>query len=45
MATRLTYTTGTRSAELDREFEAALAEARNRDPKFTREHSRTIVEQ
>jgi len=31
MATRLTYTTGTRSAELDRAFEAALAEARERD--------------
>ena len=30
MATRLTYTTGTRSAELDRAFEAALAEARER---------------
>jgi 1-pyrroline-5-carboxylate dehydrogenase len=28
MATRLTYTTGSRSAELDRAFEAALAEAR-----------------
>jgi 1-pyrroline-5-carboxylate dehydrogenase len=28
MATRLTYTTGTRSEELDRAFEAALAEAR-----------------
>jgi 1-pyrroline-5-carboxylate dehydrogenase len=32
MATRLTYTTGARSAELDRAFEAALAEARGRDP-------------
>ena len=32
MATRLTYTTGTRSAELDRAFEAALADARERDP-------------
>jgi hypothetical protein len=31
VATRLTYTTGTRSAELDRVFEAALAEARERD--------------
>src|SRR5262249_28670364 len=31
MATRLTYTTGSRSAELDRAFEAALAEARERD--------------
>ena len=30
MATRLTYTTGARSAELDRAFEAALAEARER---------------
>src|SRR5690349_4035318 len=30
MATRLTYTTGSRSAELDRAFEAALAEARER---------------
>jgi acyl-CoA reductase-like NAD-dependent aldehyde dehydrogenase len=28
MATRLTYTTGSRSAELDRAFEQALAEAR-----------------
>jgi 1-pyrroline-5-carboxylate dehydrogenase len=28
MATRLTYTTGSRSAELDRAFETALAEAR-----------------
>jgi 1-pyrroline-5-carboxylate dehydrogenase len=32
MATRLTYTTGARSAELDRAFEAALAEAREREP-------------
>jgi 1-pyrroline-5-carboxylate dehydrogenase len=32
MATRLTYTTGSRSAELDRAFEAALAEAREREP-------------
>ena len=32
MATRLTYTTGSRSAELDRAFEAALAEARAREP-------------
>ena len=32
MATRLTYTTGSRSAELDRAFEAALADARERDP-------------
>src|SRR5262245_1649920 len=31
MATRLTYTTGSRSAELDRAFEAALAEARDRE--------------
>ena len=31
MATRLTYTTGSRSAELDRGFEAALAEERERD--------------
>src|SRR3954447_308721 len=31
MATRLTYTTGSRSAELDRAFEAALADARERD--------------
>jgi hypothetical protein len=28
MATRLTYTTGSRSAELDRAFETALADAR-----------------
>ena len=28
MATRLTYTTGSRSPELDRAFETALAEAR-----------------
>ena len=28
MATRLTYTTGSRSPELDRAFESALAEAR-----------------
>jgi hypothetical protein len=27
MATRLTYTTGSRSPELDRAFETALAEA------------------
>lgn len=32
METRLTYTTGSRSAELDRAFETALAEARERDP-------------
>ena len=32
MATRLTYTTGTRSAELDHAFEAALAAAREREP-------------
>jgi 1-pyrroline-5-carboxylate dehydrogenase len=32
MATRLTYTTGARSAELDRAFEAALADAREREP-------------
>ena len=31
MATRLTYTTGARSPELDRAFEAALADARERD--------------
>jgi 1-pyrroline-5-carboxylate dehydrogenase len=31
MATRLTYTTGARSPELDREFETALAEARERE--------------
>jgi 1-pyrroline-5-carboxylate dehydrogenase len=31
MATRLTYTTGIRSEELDRAFEAALAEARDGD--------------
>lgn len=31
MATRLTYTTGSRSAELDRAFEVALAEARERE--------------
>ena len=31
MATRLTYTTGARSAELDRAFEAALAAARGRE--------------
>src|SRR5690242_1857227 len=31
MATRLTYTTGARSPELDRAFEAALAEARERE--------------
>ena len=31
MATRLTYTTGSRSAELDRAFEAALSEARERE--------------
>jgi 1-pyrroline-5-carboxylate dehydrogenase len=31
MATRLTYTTGSRSAELDRAFEAALAGARERE--------------
>jgi 1-pyrroline-5-carboxylate dehydrogenase len=33
MATRLTYTTGSRSPELDRAFETALAEAREREPK------------
>ena len=32
MATRLTYTTGSRSPELDRAFETALAEARDREP-------------
>jgi 1-pyrroline-5-carboxylate dehydrogenase len=32
MAIRLTYTTGSRSAELDRAFEAALADAREREP-------------
>jgi 1-pyrroline-5-carboxylate dehydrogenase len=32
MATRLTYTTGSRSPELDRAFETALAEARARQP-------------
>jgi 1-pyrroline-5-carboxylate dehydrogenase len=32
MATPLTYTTGSRSAELDRAFEVALAEARERRP-------------
>jgi 1-pyrroline-5-carboxylate dehydrogenase len=31
MATRLTYTTGSRSAELDRAYEAALAEAREHE--------------
>jgi hypothetical protein len=31
MAARLTYTTGSRSAELDRAFEAVLANARERD--------------
>jgi 1-pyrroline-5-carboxylate dehydrogenase len=31
MATRLTYTTGSRSAELDRAFDVALAEARERE--------------
>ena len=31
MATRLTYTTGARSAELDSAFESALAEARERE--------------
>jgi 1-pyrroline-5-carboxylate dehydrogenase len=31
MATRLTYTTGARSPELDRAFEAALVEARERE--------------
>jgi 1-pyrroline-5-carboxylate dehydrogenase len=31
MATRLTYTTGSRSPELDRAFETALAEARERE--------------
>jgi hypothetical protein len=33
MATRLTYTTGSRSPELDRAFETALAEVREREPK------------
>jgi 1-pyrroline-5-carboxylate dehydrogenase len=32
MGTRLTYTTGARSPELDRAFEAALAEARGQEP-------------
>ena len=32
MAARLTYTTGARSPELDRAFEAALADAREREP-------------
>ncbi len=32
MATRLTYTTGARSPELDRAFETALSEAREREP-------------
>jgi delta 1-pyrroline-5-carboxylate dehydrogenase len=32
MATRLTYTTGARSPELDLAFEQALAEAREREP-------------
>jgi hypothetical protein len=32
MATRLTYTTGARSPELDRAFESALAEVREREP-------------
>jgi 1-pyrroline-5-carboxylate dehydrogenase len=32
MATRLTYTTGSRSPELDRAFETALSEARERKP-------------
>ena len=31
MATRLTYTTGSRSADLDRAFETALADARKRE--------------
>src|SRR2546421_10490908 len=31
MATRLTYTSGARSPELDRAFEAGLAEARERE--------------
>jgi delta 1-pyrroline-5-carboxylate dehydrogenase len=31
MANRLTYTTGARSPELDRAFDAALADARERD--------------
>ena len=31
MATRLTYTTGSRSPELDRAFESALSEARDRE--------------
>jgi hypothetical protein len=54
MATRLTYTTGARSVELDRAYESALAEA-NAVPygptagryyvqQFAREQSRTIVE-
>lgn len=38
MATRLTYTTGSRSAELDRAFETALAEARGREPDRIRRH-------
>jgi hypothetical protein len=37
MATRLTYTTGSRSAALDRAFEAALAQARELEP-----HRRTV---
>jgi len=46
MATRLTYTTGSPSAELDRAFEAALAEANAvYVQQFAREQSRTIVEQ
>jgi 1-pyrroline-5-carboxylate dehydrogenase len=32
MATRLTYTTGARSPELDRAFETVLTDARGRDP-------------
>jgi len=54
MAARLTYTTGSRSAELDRAFETALVEAREREPEplahlvagreEAREQSRTIVE-
>src|SRR5205085_2315958 len=32
VATRLTYTTGTRSPDLDAEFEAALAAARGSEP-------------
>jgi hypothetical protein len=47
VATRLTYTTGSRSAELDRAFEAALAKAREGEAEpFDREDlSRTVVAQ